>query len=62
MKISKMITELEKAMEAYGDLPIFTYDGEIGIVRILGSKDGLSLRGEKATEIVIEIQTKWVGK
>lgn len=62
MKISKMITELETAMKLYGDLPIFTYDGEIGVVRIIGSKDGLPPRGEKPTEIVIEIQTKWVGK
>lgn len=60
MKISRMITELQRALAQYGDLPITTYDGEIGELRIEGSKNFCRVTNDAdATEIFVEIKTKW---
>jgi hypothetical protein len=61
MKISKLIEQLTKAKDMYGDQPLTTYDGFIGEVKIRPAKDGISypLKEGKQNEIGIEILTKW---
>lgn len=61
MKISDLINQLQKAQEAYGDLPLTTFDGFIGEVRISPAKDGICypLEEGEQNEIGLEILTKW---
>lgn len=43
MKISQLLEELTKAMNAHGDLPVFTWDSAVGAVRLHPARDGIKV-------------------
>ncbi len=61
MKISKLIEQLTKAKDRYGDKPLTTFDGFIGEVKITPAKDGICYPLKEGTqnEIGLEIMTQW---
>lgn len=63
MKISELIKKLQNAKKHYGDMPLTTYDGYIGEVKITAAKDGIVYPLEAGThnELGIEILTAWSG-
>lgn len=62
MKISAAIEQLKIAMSQYGDLTIYTWDGEITSLGPSPALDGLDMvstpHGSKPNEITLEIRTK----
>lgn len=58
MKISQLLEELTKAMTAHGDLPVFTWDSDVGAVRLHPARDGIEVtplgEGDAPNELIIE--------
>ncbi len=60
MKISELITELEKAKAQYGDHHVTTYDGFISRIKFTPARDGICYPLAKGAqnEISIDIFTR----
>ena len=58
MKISQLLEVLTKAMGAHGDLPVFTWDSDIGAMRLHPARDGFVVTplgdGDAPNELIIE--------
>lgn len=61
MKINDLIKQLQKASKQHGNLPITTWDGYVGEVKIEPTVDGVSypIDVNDINEISIEILTEY---